>query len=489
MGHRRRPRLVLALLLVAPLCGQQAQLTEALGLLKAGKAREALPILLELYRSVPKDANVCEQLGIAYTQLGELSGAERFYREAARLNPGFWAARKNLATVLWFLDRKAESEREFQAVATALPADPVPHLYLGLAAHSRREYGEAVRQFGKAGGLASENPEVLPAVIESHLAAGEFEFPARAAERLAASERPEPVLLSRIGALLLDYGQYGPAAVTLEKLTSIQRESADGWRMLGEAYSGEHKTEQAFGAYSRATETDPKSAGAYVSLAEFASAHGNNDYALETTGRGLRQVPGSAELLFERGILLALKGDRNQADASWAEASKIRPSWNLPWLALGVSQLESGDAARAARTFQHARTLEPSDARGHYLYATALARVGETNSGQKRAEAVAAVRKSIGLNPRDARPHALLGQILLSAGETNAAALEWETAIQLDSKNETALYQLGLLYRKQGKAEEARRLLDRFQRAKAKRHAGEESLVEILRVVPEPRAR
>jgi Flp pilus assembly protein TadD len=476
--------LIGALLLIGPVCGQQAPLARALGLLKAGKAEDALPILLELHRSEPLDANLCQQIGIAYTQLENLAGAEKFYREAARLNPRFWAARKNLATVLWFLDRKEESEREFLLVTKALPADPVPHLYLGLAAHARRDHAGARLQFEKAGALAFDNPEVLPIVVESYLATRDLSLPARVTQQLTAAENPDPALMSRVSALLLQYGHYELAATALEKLTSIQKGSADGWRMLAEAYGGQHKTEQAYRAYSRAIEADPNSPDAYVALAEFASAHANNDYALQVVGLGLRQLPRSPELLFEQGILLALKGDRKQAEASLVQANKIKPAWNLPLLALGVSQLESGDTAQAAATFQQARIMEPADARGHYLYATALAKASDPSSGRNRAEAIAALHKAIELSSHDARSHTLLGQFLLAAGETNAAALEWQTALKIDPENATALYQLGLLYRKQGKREEARRLLDTFQRVKAKKHAEEESMVQILKVVP-----
>ena len=104
------------ILALAPIDMQQSPLSHAQALLKEGKAHDALPILLELHRSEPSNANVCQQIGVAYTQLQELGKAETFYRQAVRLNPEFWAARKNLATVLWFLDRKGESEREFLAI-------------------------------------------------------------------------------------------------------------------------------------------------------------------------------------------------------------------------------------------------------------------------------------------------------------------------------------------------------------------------------------
>jgi Flp pilus assembly protein TadD len=480
--------LVGSVLFVDSVCGQQAPLARAQDLLKAGKGQDALPILLEPHRSAHLDANLCQQIGIAYTQVENLGEAENFYREATRLNPRFWAARKNLATVLWFLDRKEESEREFLVVTKALPADPVPHLYLALAANSRRNHVEARLQFERAGGLASDNPEVLPMVVESYLATRDLSLPAREIKVLAAAESPDPVLMSRVSALLLQYAHYELAATVLEKLTSIHKESADGWQMLAQAYEGEQKTEQAYDAYSHAIEADPNSPDAYIALAEFASAHANNDFALQVADRGLRQLPRSPELLFEQGVLLALKGNREQAEASLVLATEISPAWNLPMLALGISELESGETSQAAATFQRARIIDPTDARGHYLYATALAKASDSSLGWNRVEAITALHKAIELSPNDARSHSLLGQFLLAAGETSGAALEWQTALKIDPENTAALYRLGLLYRKQGKREEARRLLAAFQRVKANKHAEEESMVQILKVVPGRRA-
>jgi tetratricopeptide (TPR) repeat protein len=133
--------------------------------------------------------------------------------------------------------------------------------------------------------------------------------------------------------------------------------------------------------------------------------------------------------------------------------------------------------------------VDPRDARAHYLYATALAREGGGISGAKRAQAVAALRKAIDLNARDTRSHTLLGQLQLAAGDADAAAREWQTALRIEPENATALYQLGLLLKKQGKTAEAERLLATFQRVKRHQHANEDSLVQILRVVPERTAR
>ena len=463
---------------------QPVRLAEAQALLKDGKAREALPILLDLHRSTPNSADVCQQIGLAYTMLEDFPHAEEFYRSALRLNPQFLAARKNLATVLWFEDRKDEAQREFLAVTKARPEDPVPHLYLGLAASARREYTAARDHFAKAGTLASENPEVLPAVLESYLAAHDSSFPQTVAAQIGASPEPDPALVSRVGELFLRYGRYDEAAAAFEKLVAAHKESAEVLRMLAEAYNGQKKPEQAYRAYSKALEADPKSAETYIALAEFASAHGNNDFALQSVSQGIERLPQSAELRFEEGLLLALKGNRARAEASFSQATTLKPSWNLPMLALAVSKMESGEPAQAAAMAGKARAVNPGDSRGHYLYALALFKQNAGDEAARRAQAIAALRKAIGLNPGDARSHALLGQLLLASGNPAAAAQEWRAALKVDPENTTALYQLGLLSRQEGKTDEARRLMDRFRHAKAREHSEEESLVQILRVVP-----
>jgi Flp pilus assembly protein TadD len=477
------------MLMLAPVRGQQSPVAEAQALLKEGKAESALPILLELHRAAPSDANLCQQIGIVYTQLKDLGRAENFYREAVRLNPQFHPARKNLGTVLWFLDRRDESEREFLIVTKALPADPVPHLYLGLAAAARHEFPRAKREFEQAGTLASANSEVLAPVLESYLATRDLSFPASILEQLTRAEDQDPEITSRVGALFLQYGYYDQAVAALERIISARKESAETWRLLAEAYDQQHKPDLAYRAYSRAIEMDPTSEDTYISLAEFASGHANNDYALQVVSRGLNQLPKSSMLQFEQGILLALKGDRPKAQASFSEATRLRPDWNLPLLALGVSELESGNTAQAATLFEKARAADARDARAWYLYALALSKESDQTSGRTRANATAALRKAISLNQNDAGSHALLGRFELAAGNSEAALRQCEIALKLDPENATALYQLGLLYRKQGRTADAQRLLERFQQVKAKQRAEETHLVDILRVVPQKSAR
>jgi Flp pilus assembly protein TadD len=469
---------------LTPALSQESAAAQAQALLREGKPESALPILLELHRSTPENANLCQQIGVVYTQLNDLAHAEEFYREAVRINPQFHAARKNLGTVLWFLNRKEESEREFLLVAKSLPADPVPHLYLGLAAAGRHEFTHAKDEFKLAGNLALANPEVIQPVLESYLATQDLSFPSAVLRQLTQAENPDSETTSRAAVLFYQYGYYEQAAEALKKIISVHRESAETWRLLAATYDKQHKPDLAYSAYSRGIEMNPDSEDGYLALAEFASAHANNSYASQMVTRGLERVPQSPRLRFEQGILFSLMGDRIKADASFSEARRLKPEWDLPLLALGVSALESGNAIEAVTLFDKARTLDPHDARAFYLYALAISKES-ANTEAAGKNAIAALHKAIELDGNDAASHALLGHFELMAGSPATAAREWEAALKLDPKNATALYQLGLLYRREGKKEQAKRLLERFQQVKAQQRTEETRLEEILKVVPE----
>lgn len=469
---------------VTPALSQESAAAQAQALLREGKPESALPILLELHHSEPENANLCQQIGVVYTQLNDLAHAEEFYREAVRINPQFHAARKNLGTVLWFLNRREESEREFIIVAKSLPADPVPHLYLGLAAVGRREFPQAKEEFKLAGNLALANPEVIQPVLESYLATKDLSFPSAVLRQLTQAEKPDSETTSHAAVLFYQYGYYEQAAEALKKIISVHSESADTWRLLAATYDKQHKPDLAYSAYSREIEMDPNSEDGYLALAQFASAHANSNYALQVIARGLERLPQSARLRFEQGILYSLLGDRTKADASFSEARRLKPEWDLPLLALGVSALESGNATEAATLFDKARTLDPHDARAFYLYAFAISKES-ANTDATTKNAITALHKAIELDAGDAASHSLLGHFELMAGNQGTAAREWETALKLDPKNATALYQLSLLYRRQGKTEQAKQLLERFQQVKAQQRAEETRLVEILKVAPE----
>jgi tetratricopeptide (TPR) repeat protein len=454
--------------------------------LKQGKVEEALPLLLQLHQSEPQDARVCLQLGVVYTQLQQLAKAADFYRAALRIDSTLLPAQRNLGTVLWFLNQKEESVRQFSGLLRTQPNDSVAHFYLGTFEYERNEFAKAKGHFDKAGDLASNNPEALPMVLETYLATKDTSGSDRMVSQLEVADTPNGELILQAGILLLRYDHYDQAVRAFEKLAALGSAKPETYILLAEAYDKQAKPEKAYTSLSKAIQLEPKSEDGYLALASFASAHQNNEFALKTVGQGLEMIPKSPKLLLQQGIIWALDGDLIQAEESFRQASLSDPRWNLPRLALGVSQLQASKPAQAATTFQQVAKEDPADYRPQYLYALSLIRSGAQEEVARRGEIIVALQRAVQLNPKDAESRVLLGQTYMSAGQPEPAIRELLKATELDPKNPTAHYQLGIAYRKQGKAALAQLQFRTFEelKVKLKNEETEErrALIQMLKV-------
>jgi tetratricopeptide (TPR) repeat protein len=451
-------------------------LVVALGWCAAALAADSVRLtsLLQQFRERPSDWKLCNEIAAAYVADQQFERAAEFYRKVATLNAAFLPARKNLAVVLWFAGRKSEAEPLFRQLVREIPNDPVPHLYLGLANYEREQYVEAARQFSGAGDLAFRNPEVLPAAVDSVLAADDTSAVPAALQFV--DESRDTQLALRLATVLNRRGQYTAAIRALHRIES----DPEAQLALAEAYEGQKEPQQAYAALTRAIQLAPRNERAYSALAQFASDHQNNGVALEVLDNGLHNIPGAPALLLQKGILLALEGDRDDAERTFRSATAARPSWALPILAVGILQLESARVDEAVATFRRATGTWPEDETAQYLYGLALTRKGDERS---RAAAMRVLERALVLKPNDTRARILLGQTYVAAGRVQDGVRELRRGVQADPQNATALYQLSLACRKLGQAAEAEKYLAAFRSIKSKSDSEASEFVTILKVL------
>jgi tetratricopeptide (TPR) repeat protein len=410
---------------------------------------DSLQALLSRYRSEPTNAFLCEQIGVLYTRVNEFEKAVAFFRKAVALNPDRMPAQKNLATVLWFLGHKSNSTALFTALEKRIPNDPVPQLYLGLSAYDEKNMEMAAQHFDRAGALASENSETLPFVIESYLATNR-------------SEKTIHLLEGRIASRNADSQTY---------------------RWLGDAYDQQTLPEKAFQAYSKAIDEEPDLAENYLALAGFSIEHANPTLAREVLTRGLKRATNPAKLQLEMGLAWAIEGNFETAKQSFKDANTAEPKWPMPLLALGVTDLQTGDAEQAAECFHEARRIAPDDYRCYYLHALALNRSQKSQDADTRALAISELERAVALDPHRAEPRIALAQTEMAGGHLGEAEHELRVALHIEPNEPTALYKLALLCRREGKTQEAARLLRAFEQSKTKSHSEENQFVLILRTV------
>jgi superkiller protein 3 len=423
--------------------------------------------------------------------------------------------------VLWFSRNQHESEQQFREVVKVAPEDAVANFYLGLREFENQQFQKAKAHFSKSGSLAFKNPEAFDRVLETSLVTGdrsltdrllrsaeslgqshpevwfqagtvfgrhqEYESAIAAFEKIRDRYPDRLALISSLGLAQLRAGRYPDAVRSLEDLVRLEPSSAENYLLLAEACEGTKDLQKAYDAYNKAIETAPGSDVVYTALSKFAVAHHNPSFALKVLEQGLARLPSSPRLLLQQGVVQALDDKGAAAEESFRQARAADPKWMLPWLALGVTQLQAAKLEQAIPSFQQAARLAGGDHRPHYLLALTWVRQGGQERAETRREIVSALQASLSLNPGHAESRVLLGQTYLAGDQIDLAISELEKAVKLEADNRTALYQLGLAYRRQGKLAEAQRLLKEFEFRKLQQKEADElarkELVYLLRVV------
>ncbi len=109
----------------------------------------------------------------------------------------------------------------------------------------------------------------------------------------------------------------------------------------------------------------------------------------------VQNVPALARDAHDRGARLARDSKHAEAIAAFREAIAAFPEYFDAHLALGVELMETGESDASLREFEHARTINPSDARVFAYFGQLLVRQ------RKLAVAAAAFGEAARLNPSE----------------------------------------------------------------------------------------
>jgi Flp pilus assembly protein TadD len=226
-------------------------------------------------------------------------------------------------------------------------------------------------------------------------------------------------------------------------------------------------------------EQQPEKEENYLALAGFSIDHANLPYAREVLNRGLSHSRESPKLLFELGLSYALEGDMDRSQEAFRKAQAVDPRSALPLLALGVVDLQTGRNEEAAQSFQKGEGLAPQDYRFPYLRGVALTRMGTTRQGEADSE----FRHALKLDAKQVRVRTALASLENARGNPKAAEEQLRAAFRLSPTEPTVLYQLAMLCRREGKTEEAERLMNLFREEKKKSRSEESEALVILKTV------
>ena len=199
----------------------------------------------------------------------------------------------------------------------------------------------------------------------------------------------------------------------------------------------------------------------YLSLGGVFLVHELPEAASAVFSAGVQTNPDSPLLQDALGrTRLKMKRFR-EAETAFARTLELDPDAEGACLHLGYAQASQGRVEPARATYAECVRQDPDDYAGHYFLGSTLLDLDRPQ------EATSELEEALRLNSRSTNSRLLLGKAYAAAGRERDALAAVLAVVDREPDHEAALFHLGTLHRKLGQTEEARKILDRFQKVKA----------------------
>jgi Tfp pilus assembly protein PilF len=161
------------------------------------------------------------------------------------------------------------------------------------------------------------------------------------------------------------------------------------------------------------------------------------------------------------GIGLLLQGDLKGAEAAFLKVTQAEPGYADGWVNVARARLNEGNIDGAAEMLQKALAIAPTLAKTHFFLGQAARQQGRYD------EAITHWREAARQYPRDRVVRNQLGRVYFLKRQYEAAVAEFKAALDVDTEDLQAHYNLMLCYQGMGKPDLAARERTLYERYKA----------------------
>ena len=249
--------------------------------------------------------------------------------------------------------------------------------------------------------------------------------------------------------------EFKQAIATLSDLHSSGYDTAAMNNLLAQAYIGDGQHERAFQALSDASKQTPKDEKLYAFVADACTDHYAYSLGLRVVDLGLRELPNSARLHYERGVFLARLDRLEQAKPEFQVAAKLAPGSDIGYLALIQERLYEERFADALTLAREGIKAGHRDYQMLSLLGTILMHEGAAPGQPAFLEAHAALEASVAANPTFSTSQIALGKLYLMEGKASDAVDHLEIGRRLEPGNPAVYTSLARAYRELGERDKA----------------------------------
>jgi len=428
--------------------------------LRAEQFDRALDLVHPALQRFPNDPELWTMQGVAQARKGQKPQALTSFRRALKISPDIVPALQGTAQIDY--DRgSAEGIPVIEHLLRLRPNDLTSHGMLAVLEFQQGQCLNAVPHFEKAEPLFESQLPALHAYATCLMKLKRFEAAANVLQKALVLNPNDPRERQVLSSVQLIAHQPQAAISTLDPLLSAEPDP-EILELASAAYEEQHDTEKAVNALRRAILLDPQNVQLYVSFAAISATHQSFQIGINVVNDGINLQPKAAPLYFARGVLYVQLADYEKAQADFEKAYDLDPNQSLSVAAQGLAAVQQNDLTRALSGVQEKLTRKPEDPILLYLQADILARQGVEPGSSEFEGALRSAKQAVTLRPSLEPAHSVLGKLYLQAGKYSEAAVQCRKALEIDPKDQTALYHLIQALRKTDTRTEIPELLKRL---------------------------
>lgn len=447
-------------------------------------AREELAHALELY---PENPAVYNFLGVLEAAGGNPAQAERRFREAIARAPEYTDALLNLGR-LYQENGGPDPEKAarralaaYQAILAYAPDHAEARFQSATLLQTLGEYDRSLDELKRLGPDDQDRPTALVVRLTDHVGRGDREEADATADRLLARPDLTEIDLRSPVPALSGGGRDDLALRLLERLRVRGWATPDDLRGAGLIREKLGQLAFAREALEQAARARPDSVPFLLDLARVAHAQRDYEAALGYLGHARALEPENAAVHFFFGIVCVDMDLGGEAYKSLQEAVRLDPDNAAINYAMGAVALHRKDPSEAIPYFQRYAELKPDDPRGPYAIGIAAFRAKDYATAREKLVPAAE-------NPDTAAvANYLLARMARAENEFDVALGFAQRAVAANPEYADPYSELGLLYLRLGRLEEAERALERCLRLEPDHYLGNMQLALLYARTKDPR--
>ena len=429
--------------------------------LRAREFDKALQLLQPALQQSPKSAQLWTLQGIALSGEEHENEALASFRNALKIAPEYLPALEGAAQ----LEYKVGSVTAvplLQHVLRLRPNDPTSHAMLAVLFCKRGDCATAVQHFEQSGSLLDSQPIALQRYGACLVRLKQLDKAIAVFSRLVTLDSADGNARHYLSTVQLMAERPQDAVETLVPLLQAGDPNSRTLQLAASAYEASGDTPQAVRLLRQAIVSDPRNVDLYLDFANISLDHQSFQVGIAMLNSGLAAQPNAAPLYVARGVLYVQLAQYDQAEADFDQADALDPRHAIGSAALGLEAVQKNDPDQALATVRSKLARRPNDAYLLYLQADILNQKGPDVGSTEFQSALRSAKKAVFLQPGLAPAHNLLAKLFLQAGQNREAIAESRKALNINPKDQTAVYHLIQALRKTGEKTELPDLLKRL---------------------------